>query len=139
MIYVDVKADLKQLEIKKMVAASYNLYKKYLQNFEKKKQNRRVFYIKFWLFYSAWHCRLRASWSKFFAQQTKSVKHDKSYLLMTLPKQIILPTNRLSNSSSAYIARYSLNILYISGMSNACKLHKHYQNIIFYSMFNIFF
>ena len=37
MIYVDVKADLKQLEIKKMVAASYNLYKKYLQNFKKKK------------------------------------------------------------------------------------------------------
>ena len=53
MIYVDVKADLKQLEIKKMVAASYNLYKKYLQNFKKKKQNRRVFYIKFCLFYPA--------------------------------------------------------------------------------------
>ena len=32
MISVDVKADVKQQEIKEMVAVSYNFYKKYLQN-----------------------------------------------------------------------------------------------------------
>ena len=43
-------------------------------------------------------------------KQKKSVKHDKSCML-TAPKQIILQINRLSNSSSVYIANYSLNLL----------------------------
>ena len=74
--------------------------------------------------------------TKCIKQQKKSVKRDKMYL-MTVPKQI-LQTIRLSNSSSPCIARYSLNLLEIAGISNVCKLHKHYQNMMFSSMLNIF-
>ena len=69
-------------------------------------------------------------------QQTKFVKRDKIYL-MTVPKQI-LQTIRPSNSSSPCIARYSLNLLLLAVKSNVCKLHKHYQNMMFSSMLNIF-
>ena len=56
---------------------------------------------------------------------------------MTVPEQI-LQTIRPSNSSSPCTARYSLNLLLLEGMSNVCKLHKHYQNMMFSSMLNIF-
>ena len=81
-----------------------------------------MFFIKFWLlFYPAGYC--------YFIQLGK---RDKSYL-----SNIILQTNRFSSSSSAQIARYSSNILLRSSMPNVYKLHMHFQNIMFNSIFNI--
>ena len=136
MISADVKADVKQQKIKEMYLTIFTRITFKTWN---KIQNRCVYCIKFWSFHPTWYYWLRTRWvgAFLFNKQTKSVKRDESFLL-TGPKQIILQTNRLSNLSSAYIAKYSLNLLQSSRMSNVCKFHKHYQNIMFDSMFNIF-
>ena len=66
-------------------------------------------------------------------------KFDAGYL-STIPKHVILQTNRLSK----FIIFLNFKVFIKStvnstGMPNVCKVHKHYQKIMFNSELNIFF
>ena len=101
-----------------------------------KMQSKCVFFINFWIFQPALYSVKNRMGRGDFCWMPKAQNLLSTICWLCL--DIILQTNRLSNSLSAYVAGYSLNLLRISGMSNVCKLHKHYQNIMFNSMFNIF-
>ena len=59
MIYADVKPNIKQQEIKELVAVSYTSFSEVPSKLEIQRKNGMYFFIKFWLlFHPPWYCSL---------------------------------------------------------------------------------